>query len=66
MLQRAMALGRRVRKSRLSAHLVALLLPAGALVLQASIEPLVPQTSYQLFLGAVVLSALFGGVAMES
>ncbi len=50
------------RWSRAPGHLVALALPFAALGLQLWIEPLAPQTSYQLFLGAVALSALYGGL----
>ena len=56
-----MEFARRLRKSPLFTHLVACFLPVVVFALQLSIEPLVPQTSYQLFLGAVVLSALLGG-----
>jgi hypothetical protein len=42
-------------------HLIAVVLPVVAFGLQLLIEPLVPQMSYQLFLGAVVASALLGG-----
>jgi two-component system cell cycle sensor histidine kinase/response regulator CckA len=62
MFRQSMDLFRRARKWRFFTHLVACLLPVAALALQLTIEPVVPQTSYQLFLGAVVLSALLGGI----
>jgi two-component system cell cycle sensor histidine kinase/response regulator CckA len=63
MLEQTAKLVKRMRTLPLFTHLAALLLPVIALGLQLCIEPLVPQTSYQLFLGAVVLSALLGGIA---
>ena len=53
----------RLRQSRYLSHIIASALPFAALAVQLSIEPLAPQTSYQLFVGAVAISALLGGVA---
>ena len=63
MLRQTLELVKRVRRSPFFTHLAACLLPVVALGLQLCIEPLAPQTSYQLFLGAVALSALLGGIA---
>jgi PAS domain-containing protein len=63
MFQQTMKFFQRLRRSRFFTHLAACLLPLAALGVQLSIEPVAPQTSYQLFLGAVVLSALLGGIA---
>lgn len=46
----------------LSRYWVSILLPLAAVLLQWPIEPLTKHTSYQLFLAAVALSALHGGI----
>ena len=59
--RKLLALARKVRNSPALMHLVACALPFAALLVQLSIDQLAPQTSYQLFLAAVVLSAWLGG-----
>ena len=50
------------KKKTLLSYTVACVLPLMALVVEHWLEPLTGHTSYQLFLGVVALSAIFGGV----
>lgn len=55
-------IGRRLRRLTFLSYVVASILPLAAFGLEYWLEPLTGHTSYQLFLGAVALSAIYGGI----